>query len=152
MLRTLNKPLPPDVVGVTSSAPCPDETASGLRQAGLKRLLQVYGASETAGIGWFAGQSRLMHPICLTGWMGTRFPVLRHRDEAVQVGGVNVLPEHVAAILRAHPAVFDVLVRAMRADVGHRLKAFVVPTADAERNESLHDDLRRFATSMLKPA
>jgi long-chain acyl-CoA synthetase len=173
VLRTLNKPLPADVVGVTSSAPCPDETASGLRQAGLNRLLQVYGASETAGIGWrddpmapytllrgwrrdgdrlVRGAVKVDAPDLLSWVDGERFHVLGRRDGAVQVGGFNVLPEHVATTLRTHPAVFDVLVRAMRADEGHRLKAFVVPTADAARNESLQDDLRRFATSMLTPA
>lgn len=40
-----------DVVGVTSTAPCPDALADTLAAAGL-RLLQVYGSSETAGVGW----------------------------------------------------------------------------------------------------
>jgi 4-coumarate--CoA ligase (photoactive yellow protein activation family) len=40
-----------DVAGVTSTAPCPDPLARGLADAGL-RLLQVYGSSETAGVGW----------------------------------------------------------------------------------------------------
>jgi 4-coumarate--CoA ligase (photoactive yellow protein activation family) len=40
-----------DVVGVSSTAPCPDPLARGLADAGL-RLLQVYGSSETAGVGW----------------------------------------------------------------------------------------------------
>ena len=52
VLRGLAGTLSVDVVGVTSSAPCPAETAVGLRQAGLARLLQIYGASETGGIGW----------------------------------------------------------------------------------------------------
>lgn len=41
----------PDVTGVTSTAPCPDAVAQDLAAAGL-RLLQVYGSSETAGVGW----------------------------------------------------------------------------------------------------
>ena len=81
-----------------------------------------------------------------------RFHVLGRRDGAVQVGGVNVLPEHVAAVLRDHPAVHDVLVRPMRPDEGFRLKAFVVPVPDAAPAESLREDLRRFATLMLQPA
>lgn len=42
---------PPDVTGVTSTAPCPDAVARALAAGGL-RLLQVYGSSETAGVGW----------------------------------------------------------------------------------------------------
>ena len=173
VLQTLSKPLPPDVVGVTSSAPCPAQTASGLSQAGLNRLLQVYGASETAGVGWrddpdgpytlldgwrragerlARGGAVFDAPDLLRWENAERFHVLGRRDGAVQVGGVNVLPEHVAAVLRDHPAVHDVLVRPMRPDEGFRLKAFVVPVPDAAPAESLREDLRRFATLMLQPA
>ena len=43
---------PAGVVGTTSTAPCPDETAQALADLGLQRLVQVYGSSETAGIAW----------------------------------------------------------------------------------------------------
>jgi long-chain acyl-CoA synthetase len=43
---------PADVIGVSSTAPCPDEVARGVLDAGLARLVQVYGSSETAGVGW----------------------------------------------------------------------------------------------------
>ena len=43
---------PAGVVGTTSTAPCPDETAQALTDLGLQRLVQVYGSSETAGIAW----------------------------------------------------------------------------------------------------
>ncbi len=42
----------PRVTGVTSTEPCPAETAAALRMAGLSRLLQIHGSSETAGLGW----------------------------------------------------------------------------------------------------
>ncbi len=47
--------VPEGVVGVTSTAPCPDEVAHAVADAGLARLVQVYGSSETAGVGWRAG-------------------------------------------------------------------------------------------------
>jgi long-chain acyl-CoA synthetase len=166
LLQTITKPLPPDVLGVTSAAPCPAQTASGLRQAGLSRLLQVYGASETGGVGWrddpfgsytllqswrragdrlARGDAVLDTPDLLSWEDAERFHALGRRDGAVQVGGVNVLPEYVAAVLRQHPAVHDVLVRPMRPDEGFRLKAFVVPVPDAAPAEVLREDLRRFA-------
>ena len=43
-----------DVIGVSSTAPCPDEVARAVLGAGLARLVQVYGSSETAGVGWRA--------------------------------------------------------------------------------------------------
>jgi len=45
-------PLPAGVVGTSSTAPCPPELAQALLAQGLSRLVQVYGSSETAGIGW----------------------------------------------------------------------------------------------------
>ena len=42
----------PRVTGVTSTQACPSETATALRMAGLSRLLQIHGSSETAGVGW----------------------------------------------------------------------------------------------------
>jgi len=40
-----------DVAGVSSGAPCPDALAARVDAAGV-RLLQIYGSSETAGVGW----------------------------------------------------------------------------------------------------
>ena len=43
---------PAGVTGVTSTAPCPADVAQALAEAGLARLFQIYGSSETAGVGW----------------------------------------------------------------------------------------------------
>lgn len=50
-LARLRPAFAPDVAGVSSTAPCPDALADELAGAGL-RLVQVYGSSETAGVGW----------------------------------------------------------------------------------------------------
>jgi long-chain acyl-CoA synthetase len=41
-----------DVAGASSTAPLPAEVGDALRRAGLERLIEVYGSSETAGVGW----------------------------------------------------------------------------------------------------
>src|SRR3546814_1938739 len=46
------RPIPPDVRGITSTAPCPPDTARLVRSAGFARLVELYGSSETMGIGW----------------------------------------------------------------------------------------------------
>nr|WP_229482225.1 AMP-binding protein [Massilia sp. JS1662] len=150
-----------DIVGVTSTAPCPDALADTLAAAGL-RLLQVYGSSETAGVGWrdradapftllpywtrtddAAGLARTLpdgtvrrYPLQdRLDWAdGTRFLPAGRVDEAVQVGGMNVFPAYVADVLALHPHVREAAVRLMRPDEGRRLKAFVVaePGADAD--------------------
>jgi 4-coumarate--CoA ligase len=43
---------PPGVTGVTSTAPCPPERIEALRAAGLERMMEIYGATETGGIGF----------------------------------------------------------------------------------------------------
>ncbi|MFK7961615.1 MAG: AMP-binding protein [Phycisphaerales bacterium] len=42
---------PPNVVGTTSTAPCPAATIDVARQAGIESIVEIYGATETAGIG-----------------------------------------------------------------------------------------------------
>lgn len=152
--------LPADVVGVTSTAPCPDPLADALIERGLSRLLQIYGSSETAGVGW---RDRASAPYTLMPhWQRTdgaaapvrasaagdvqpadlqdvlewlpdgRFTVGGRRDEAVQVSGVNVFPGRVRAVILTHPGVQDCAVRRMSASEGERLKAFVVPRTDAD--------------------
>lgn len=171
---------PNDVVGVTSGAPCPDDLARDVRAAGLERLVQVFGSSETAGLGWrddetapyqcfahwqaqeddsallrclpdgtsmtFPLQDRLV-------WHGTRHFVPKgRRDNAVQVGGVNVSPAQTAEALRQHPGVQDASVRLMRPDEGHRLKAFVVPRDGTADTGALANELADWVRAHLPAA
>ena len=61
-------------------------------------------------------------------WVEERqfFPLGRI-DHAVQVGGVNVYPNEIAATIASHPDVKECAVRLMRPEEGVRLKAFIVP-------------------------
>ena len=150
-----------DIVGVTSTAPCPDALADTLAAAGL-RLLQVYGSSETAGVGWrdragvpftllpywartddatalaraLPDGTARRHPLQdRLDWSdATHFLPAGRIDDAVQVGGMNVFPAYVADVLALHPQVREAAVRLMRPDEGQRLKAFVVaqPGADVD--------------------
>ena len=161
----------PGVIGVTSSAPCPDELAQGLQAAGLDKLLQVYGSSETGGVGWRASAASpyLRFPYwrrvdadagvlerTLPGGECSRYAIqdelewideytfrpIGRIDQAVQVGGINVFPAQVAAVLRENPDVLDASVRLMRADEGSRLKAFVVP-------RTVHIDRDKLQTQLV---
>jgi 4-coumarate--CoA ligase (photoactive yellow protein activation family) len=148
--------IPPGVVGVTSTAPCPSALPAALAERGLSRLVQVYGSSETGGVGWrdSSQESYVLMPFWsrdtdddthllrsapdgsvrsyelqdrLT-WEGVdRFTVLGRRDEVVQVGGVNVSPHQVRRKLLEHPHVVDAAVRLMDRNGCARLKAFIVP-------------------------
>jgi 4-coumarate--CoA ligase (photoactive yellow protein activation family) len=168
--------LPPDVVGVTSTAPCPDSVAEALLAAGLARLLQVYGSTETAGIGardshavpftlfpyWRpggeeglvrtppeGGECRHAPPDGLRFCSPRTFSVGPRHDAAVQVGGTNVFPSRVREVLRRHPAVQDAAVRLMRPEEGERLKAFVVPREGVAAGEALASGLRAWVDQQL---
>lgn len=142
----------PNIRGVTSTAPCPRDLAEALIETGLAELTEVYGSSETAGIGtrrwpetayrllprWsFADETggdllvessgatvALLDAVQRIG--GDGFIPTGRLDGAVQVGGINVYPERVAAALRARPGVAEAAVRLMRPEEGSRLKAFIV--------------------------
>lgn len=171
--------LPADVVGVTSTAPCPDDVCEAVESAGIARLVQVYGASETAGI---AARGSHREPYTLFPyWRLAANGVLTRRlragaehviagqdhlvpcgdgqvhlgprlDQAVQVGGINVFPARVREVLQRHPAVQDAAVRLMRPDEGTRLKAFVVPREGAMSGEALLAQLQRWIDVELTTA
>jgi 4-coumarate--CoA ligase (photoactive yellow protein activation family) len=168
---------PEGAMGVSSTAPCPDAVAQRAEAAGVA-LVQVYGASETGGLGWRSshrdpyrllpylerapgaddeilrrgpdGAVRALAPQDGLVWCGDdRFTVGPRRDAAVQVGGTNVFPERVRQVLLAHPLVEDAAVRLMRPDEGVRLKTFVVPRAGA--GAAFTQELRAWIDARLAP-
>ena len=168
LLRT-GAPLPGGAIGLTSTAPAPETLWAETQARGLGRLVELYGSSETAGLGWRAagdapftplghllrdGEGRLLRatdrsvldpPDRLT-WREDGFRPAGRLDGAVQVGGVNVFPETVRAVLAEHPAVADCAVRLDTA--AGRLKGFVVPR-EATDEATLAETLRRHCAARL---
>ena len=168
---------PRDIDGVTSGAPCPRELAHAIAADGLHRLVEVYGATETGGIGWRDNASapfRLLAHLTRedeqsvrksTGGTVRRFALpdyvtwqgpdlltpLSRKDGALQVGAVNVYPEAVRTVLLAHPGVADAEVRLMRPDEGERFKAFIVAKDAAAPSEPLRRDLEAWVAERLQP-
>jgi 4-coumarate--CoA ligase (photoactive yellow protein activation family) len=169
---------PGDVIGVSSTAPCPDAVAERAESAGLASLVQIYGASETGGLGWRSshrdpyrllpflervpgredgllrrgpdGATHVLRPQDGLAWCADdQFTVGPRHDDAVQVGGINVFPERVRAVLLAHPLVEDAAVRLMRPGEGIRLKAFVVPRSGA--GAGFTQELRAWIDARLAP-
>lgn len=173
--------LPPGVIGVTSTAPCPESVSEAVEAAGLAGLYHLYGSSETAGIGWRASHRE---PYALFPYWtfppdqcdelvrqlpdGTvqtfpcqdrlerldagLFQVGARRDNAVQVGGINVFPSSVEAVLRRHPLVDEAAVRLMRPEEGTRLKAYVVPGPDVSDRTLFLAQLRTWIAAQLTVA
>lgn len=167
-----------DVTVVTSTAPCATTVWDRLAEAGVAEVVEIYGSSETAGIGWrrapdgpFAlmpqwsraegsgnailrqgGDGRALPVPDSIAWTGEReFRVGGRIDGAVQVGGVNVYPERVRRLLLGHPAVADAAVRPMRPDEGRRLKAFVVPREPAAATAALAEEIMGWLEARSSP-
>ncbi|WP_290918201.1 AMP-binding protein [Halodesulfovibrio sp.] len=148
-----------DVVGITSTGPCPAEVIQKLISKGFSTILEVYGSSETGGVGyrrapdtpyelfpyWEMENDLLQRTggagniICALSfpdnvrWDSPRlFMPLRRKDNAVQVAGRNVYPDRVKQEILSHPDVVECAVRLMRPEEGSRLKAFIVPSEKCE--------------------
>lgn len=169
-LASIETRFPGELTAVTSTAPCPPALGDQLRAKGLGRLIEVYGSSETGGIGWrdcfdqpfqlFShwsrvgdGQLRSSATRCVdlpdhvTWHDEDRLLPLKRRDHAIQIGGVNVWPERVQAFIASHPLVQDCAVRTMETASGTRLKAFLV-AADND-TENLEAELRSWLSDRL---
>jgi len=69
-------------------------------------------------------------------------------DGSVQVGGTNVYPARITALLVAQPGIAAATVRLMRPEEGHRLKAFIV--SDSELSpETLRERLEAWIEAHL---
>lgn len=170
MLQSLGRDFPSDVHGVTAAGPMHQELRSSLMTAGLAGLFEVFGSTETGGIGWRAdgGSDFSLLPHCsrfgdsvVNTFSGMALPMQDHLewrdacrflpreriDQAVQIAGVNVSLRKVRDVLCASDLVDDAAVRL----AGNRLKAFIVP-ASSGGNEQLVRALDAHVRQMLEPA
>ena len=171
---------PEGVQGISSTAPLPHAVHTALcapgadGTAGLARLLQIYGSTETAGLAWRdsptqpyalapgrsrsasdqiqlmlpSGQLALMNIQDELQWTGvSQFDLLRRLDHSVQVGGHNVSLAWVTQLVQAHPAVREVSVRLDTQVTPGRLKAFVVLEAPADM--TMREELAQWVADNL---
>jgi 4-coumarate--CoA ligase len=153
--------LPADVCGVTSGGPSTAKTWKAAVNLGLERFVEIYGSTETGGIGWRHSEDvpfRLFGRISrsrdgslrrrsgdalvvqdnLTWNDDGTFHVGSRRDGMVQVAGANVSLEAVAALLCTVAGVADAVVRLD----GIRVMAVVVPDGPDADLDGLEDTLR----------
>lgn len=153
---------PSGITAITSTGPCDPTIISELSSQGVDRMVEVYGSSETAGIGvrsdpglpfqllprWQHGSHANTLAEFETGieyelsddvkWLGhAHFLPEGRRDEVVQVAGINVFPFRITERLQCLPEIAAAAVRLMSALEGDRLKAFIVPAEDPVDQEAL---------------
>lgn len=169
---------PPDVIGVNSSGPCPEQIGLNLLERKLSTFFEVYGSSETAGVGfrqhpsdhyillsfWKRGQTddqverlevndvvQSYHLQDQLNWTShSTFFVIGRNDDIVQIAGNNVSLNNVKNVLKQHPLVLDVAIRLMGVDEGARLKAFLV-LKDNIHDANFLSNLDKFIDTTLKP-
>lgn len=154
---------PAGVLGLTSTSPCDPLLIQQLLGQGLGSMIEIYGSSETAGVGWrdqfdqpfqllprweASSQSHQLWDVQRQqqqslsdqlAWQGERHFYPQGRlDQAVQVAGVNVYPSEIARQLVALTGVKEAQVRLMRPEEGERLKAFVVLEQPEQQAEVLN--------------
>jgi 4-coumarate--CoA ligase (photoactive yellow protein activation family) len=177
-LTELNIEFPGDVCGVTSTGPCRPEIIATLNNKGLAGMTEVYGSSETGGVGYrFAplasyellpfweraavdNQLVRQHPVTgspapyvlqddLTWEENNTFLPVGRVDKAVQVAGVNVYPARVRKIILEHPLVADCVVRLMRPEEGPKLKALIVLKKGVPSEKAVDRDLSKLLDEKL---
>lgn len=167
---------PQGVTGITSTGPCDPQVIQALHKQQLIQFIEIYGSSETGGIGWRDQTSQAFQllprwqPVeddshCLLDtqqdcrqplndrlqWLDNQhfYPTGR-LDQAVQVGGINVFPVQLASQLRQLPQVQEAVVRLMAPEEGDRLKAFIVPADPQASEKELRRDLQAWCQDNLK--
>lgn len=142
---------PTGVTGILSGGPSTPESWRAGPALGLARMIEIYGASETGGLGWRTAADAPFQCVAdLSGtapealhrpgvsaplavqdvlvWQeGATFLVQGRKDKVVQVGGTNVSLDAVRQALLEEPQVREASVRLD----GERLKAFIVPALPA---------------------
>lgn len=177
-LGRLDRRIPAGVSAVTSTSPCPPELILKMQSLGLESMLSIYGATETAGVGYRWGaegpytlfdywrregellrrlrteddESVLIEPEDVLAFEDQRrFRPVGRKDCVVQVAGRNVRPAHVAERLATHPLVENCSVQLDESGEEPRLSASIVLAAGADAPDA-EAALRSWAQDALTSA
>ncbi len=149
-------PVPSGVGGVSSAGALAPALWERLREGGWSSLMEVYGSTETGGVGWRQNATEPYR--LLPAWRrGGKAGSLVHNesteiesmdrlhwesensfraegriDRAIKVGGMLVYPGSVEAILSSHPEVAACAVKVGDEEMG-RLRAYVVQKPGGNR-------------------
>lgn len=160
--------LPAGVIFISSAGSCSANTVHQLYALGAARVVDIYGSSETAGVGYRSepeshyrllprwhrddqNTQRLIDRQHLTAhelpdnivWeTANTFVITGRIDKAVSTRGTNVFPNRIADLIQQHPDVSDASVRPLTLHEGNGLKAFIVlqhTVASAETKQHIRD-------------
>ncbi|MGM0480536.1 MAG: AMP-binding protein [Pseudomonadota bacterium] len=167
---------PVTAFAVNSSGPASQAVLQTLQQRGLAAVLEVYGSSETSGLGyrlqrngWYrllprwqrhdeqqlldTDSNQYISLPDIVAWCDEfLFRPLKRADQAVQVNGVNVYPARIAALIEQHPQVKAARVRLL-SDSDYGLKALLIVNEACKESEKerLLIDLPGWLSDKLQP-
>lgn len=154
-LMQSNVAFPQGAFAVCSSGPIAATVLQRLQQQGLSTILEVYGSTETSGVGvrqqrdggyqllprWqrhdeghltdVQRKQTLAMPDHVEWLDAEHFKPLNRKDDAVQVNGYNVYPQRIAAVIAEHPNVKTARVRLLSDHDSSGLKALLVAEESA---------------------
>lgn len=163
--------VPAGVTAVSSAGALGKAEWETLAELGFERVVEVYGASETGGVGWRGGpqESYTLTPYWVDRkdelsslpdhieWLeGNRFRLLCRKDGLVKVGGKLVDPAAVARLIESHEQVRECSVwREGNSEQDARLQALIVPAGEltGEREQqALAQQIRSWLAAQLPAA
>ena len=168
---------PPTANAVCSTGPCAPAVLNALTRNGLNSVFEIYGSTETAGVGirndpnqpyqllsrWIKqGKEQLMDNLSRElidlpdsiQWHGPGlFEPLNRNDEVLSICGKSVHPEAIADVIRQHPNISDARVRLNHAQESHSLKALLIadPEQRSGQAETLIAQVRTWLADKLEP-
>jgi len=176
-----NVKAPDNAMGVCFGEEMTAELAADMRKAGFGAVREIYGSTETGIVGWRdspgelfvlfdhwrrdpvagalvrrapSGTERVVEAMDRLEWDGDRrFRLCGRRDGAVQIGGINVFPDAIAGVIRAHPLVEECRISVSRRAGGmRRLVARIALMDGAAPNESSARSIDSWCRSQLRPS
>ncbi|MEM8935304.1 MAG: hypothetical protein AAGC77_02725 [Pseudomonadota bacterium] len=168
---------PDNTMAVSFGEPMTRDLAASMRRAGFGVMREIYGSTESGLVGWrdapeepfvmfdhwrksgeeFTriapnGDERCVPPMDRLEWRGDRgFCLLGRRDGAVQIRGVNVFPEAVAATMRDHKTIDQCTVRVgRRGDGVRRLIAHIVLKKGKRPTDRIAREIDLYCRSKLR--
>ncbi|MEO0397957.1 MAG: hypothetical protein AAF224_00880 [Pseudomonadota bacterium] len=169
---------PDNTMGLYFGEKMPADLAAAMRKAGFGAQREIYGSTETGLIGWRdspgepfrlfdgvtredddfrrqdpAGGDRTIASMDIIKWESPRsFRLGGRRDGALQIGGVNVFPEKIAAAVAAHERIDTCWVSVTgQTDGMAQLVAHIVLTNGQTPDERLARAVDQFCRETLRP-
>ncbi|PYE35199.1 4-coumarate--CoA ligase (photoactive yellow protein activation family) [Idiomarina fontislapidosi] len=173
----LDTAFPRGVHAVCSTGPCAPQVLKALTDNGLSRVFEVYGCTETGGVGirnshdepyqllprWIKqGNDELMDnvsrqvielPDSLKWHAPGLFEPVKRKDDTLSICGKSVHPETIARVIKQHPNISDARVRLIHEQESRALKALLIADPDSRsgQTETLIAQVRTWLADKLEP-